>query len=333
MPVVDAHTHFIPIEFVDFLRRGEGPASVRVVDREGKDPLVEHSNGLAYPVFEMFRDPAAKIAQLDRDGIDFAVSSIVPSLFLYDADPADTLRVHRVINDAGKLYAEQSGGRIAVLATVPLNDPGAAVDELHRACGELGLAGVEIGPSVGDVMVDHPELDPFFGAAEELDVTVMLHPYLNMIAAPGPDLAGFHLGNVAGNPYETFVAACRLVVGGVFDRHPNLRIQLSHAGGYFPFQMGRLQHAYGSREETRSVAQRPPLEYLGNFLFDSIIFEPAAMAFLIDAVGADKVVYGTDIPFDMADERGLETLRAVTSTEVFERVAGGNAIDAYGLVS
>ncbi|MGZ4203299.1 MAG: amidohydrolase family protein, partial [Thermoleophilaceae bacterium] len=258
MPVVDAHTHFIPREFVDFLRSGGGPPGLEVVERQGRDPLISHANGLAYPVFPLFHDPAAKLEQMDRDGIDVSLCSIVPSLFLYDADPADTLRAHRVINDAGAEYAARSGGRIAVLATVPLNDPAAAVEELWRACRELSLVGVEIGPSVGDTMIDSPRFDPLFTAAEELGVTVMLHPYLNMVAKPGPDLEGFHLANVVGNPYETFVAASRLIVGGVFDRHPRLRVQLVHAGGAFPYQLGRLQHAYGAREETGSVAARDP---------------------------------------------------------------------------
>jgi aminocarboxymuconate-semialdehyde decarboxylase len=329
--VVDAHTHFVPLEFLDFLREGSGPGSLEVVDRDGRDPLISHSNGLQYPVFPLFHDTAAKLAQMDDDGIDVALCSIVPSLFLYDADPADTLRAHRVINDAGAAYAGRSGGRIAVLATVPLNDPPAAAEELRRACGELGLAGVEIGPSVGDLMIDAGELDPFFAAAEELDVVVMLHPYLNMVAAPGPDLAGYHLANVVGNPFETFVAASRLIVGGVFDRHPRLRIQLVHGGGAFPYQLGRLEHAYGAREETKSVAERNPVSYLDHFLFDTVLFEEQALRFLLELAGPERVVFGTDLPFDMADVSGIETLRRIVSDDVLERVGAVNALEAYGV--
>ena len=331
MPVVDAHTHFVPLEFLDFLRSGGGPPGVEVIDRGDREPLISHANGLAYPVFPLFHDPTAKIEQMDRDGIDVSLCSIVPSLFLYDAEPADTLRAHRVINDAGAAYAERSGGRVAVLATVPLNDPAAAAAELHRACGELGLVGVEIGPSVGETMIDSEALEPLFAAAEELDVTVMLHPYLNMVAQPGPDLEGFHLPNVIGNPYETFVAAGRLIVGGVFDRHPGLRVQLVHAGGAFPYQLGRLEHAYRAREETRSVARRTPASYLGHFLFDTIIFDERALAFLIELAGPDAVLFGTDLPFDMADVSALEVLPRIASEEVVAKVLGGNALRAYGV--
>jgi aminocarboxymuconate-semialdehyde decarboxylase len=329
--VVDAHTHFIPLEFVDFLRSGKGPADVTVIEREGRDPLISHSNGLAYPVFPLFHDAGAKLEQMDRDGIDVSLCSIVPSLFLYDADPADTQRAHRVINDAGAAYAEASEGRIAVLATVPMNDPSAAAEEVRRACGELGLCGVEIGPSVGDVMIDAPEFEPFLTAVEELDVTVMVHPYLNMVAKPGPDLEGFHLSNVVGNPYETFVAASRLIVGGVFDRHPGLRFQLVHAGGAFPYQLGRLEHAYGAREETKTVAQRSPLNYLKHFLFDTVIFDERPLRFLLDLAGPDAIVFGTDLPFDMADVSALETLPRMASDEVVAKVLGGNALRDYGV--
>jgi aminocarboxymuconate-semialdehyde decarboxylase len=327
--VVDSHTHFIPLEFVAFLYSGGGPPGLEVTEREGRDPLISHPNGLAYPVFPMMHDPGEKLAQMDRDGIDISLSSIVPSLFLYDIEPADTLRAHRVINDAGAVYAERSGGRIAVLATVPLNDPAAAAEELRRACGELGLAGVEIGPSVGDVMIDSPELDAFFSAAEELDVTVMLHPYLNMVAQPGHDLAGYHLSNVVGNPYETFVAASRLIVGGVFDRHPRLRVQLVHAGGSFPYQLGRLEHAYGVREETKSLAERNPRSYLRHFLFDTVIFDERGLAFLLELAGPDAVMFGTDVPFDMADTSALETLPRIAPDDVVQQVLGGNALRVY----
>ena len=329
--MVDAHTHFIPLEFVDYLRSGEGPASVTVIDREGRDPLISHSNGLAYPVFPLFHDASAKLEQMDADGIDVSLCSIVPSLFLYDAEPAETLRAHRVINDAGAEYAAASGGRIAVLATVPLNDPQAAADELRRACGQLGLPGVEIGPSVGDAMIDSPDFEPFLAAAEELGVTVMLHPYLNMVAKPGPDLDGFHLSNVVGNPFETAVAASRLIVGGVFDRHPGLRVQLSHAGGAFTYQLGRLQHAYGAREETKSVARAEPYSYLGNFLFDTVIFDERALRFLLEVAGPDAVVFGTDLPFDMADMSALETVPRVAGPGGAAKVLGENALRAYGV--
>jgi aminocarboxymuconate-semialdehyde decarboxylase len=328
MQVVDVHTHFIPMEFVDLLRGGEGPPGVEVTDREGQDPLVVHDNGLAYPVMSLFHDLGARLEQMDRDGIDVSLVSIVPSLFLYWTDPVETERVCRIINDAGSAFAAGSGGRVHALATVPMNEPIAAAKELRRAHDELGMTGVEIGTSVGDTTLDDPSLEPFFAAAEELGMPVMLHPYMSMISPPGPAVQGFHLANVVGNPLETFVAASRLIVGGVLDRHPDLRVLLVHAGGALPFQIGRLQHAYEARAETREVAQRDPVSYLGRFLFDTIIFDPHALRFLIERVGAERVLFGTDIPFDMADLSARD-LAAGVDAKTAEAVLAGNALQAF----
>jgi aminocarboxymuconate-semialdehyde decarboxylase len=330
MPVVDAHTHFIPVELLDVIRRGEGPADLELFEREGTDPVIVHANGLRYPVFPLFHELEAKLAQMDRDGIDVSLVSLTPSLFLYWADPADTARIHRLINDAVATLAARSDGRLHGIATVPLNDPRAAAAELERAHGTLGLVGVEIGASVGEMMLDDPALDPFFTAAARLGTPVMVHPYMTMIAAPGPSLEGFHLANVIGNPTETFVAAARLIVGGVLDRHPGLTVQLVHAGGAFPYQLGRLDHAYEVRAEMQRACEHRPSSYLNRFLFDTVTFDPRSLWFLIERAGADRVVFGTDLPFDMADSSALRTLGA-GDADVAAQVLGANALRAYGL--
>jgi len=267
---------------------------------------------------------------MDRDGIDVSVISLSPSLFLYWADPGETARVHRVVNDAAAALVERGGDRLTALATVPLNDPPAAAAELRRARTELGLVGAEIGTSAGEVMLDDLILEPFFAAAEELAMPLLLHPYTNMISPPGPGLTGFHLANVIGNPMETFVAAARLIVGGVLDRHPGLRIQLVHAGGAFPYQLGRLDHAYEARSETKATAEREPSSYLRNFLFDTIAFDRRALQFLIELAGPGQVLFGTDIPFDMADLSARE-IAQWGDPRIADRVLGENALEIYGI--
>ena len=330
MQIVDSHTHFLPMELVELLRRGEGPPDLSLSERGGEDPLIVHDNGLRYPVFPLFHDAGAKLEQMDRDGIDVSLISLTPSLFLYWAEPSETARVHRVINDAAAALAERGGGRLPAMATVPLNDPPAAAAELRRARTELGLVGVEIGTCVGDVMLDDPSFEPFFAVAEELQTPILMHPYMNMISPPGPGLEGFHLANVVGNPTETFVAAARLIVGGVLDRHPGLRVQLVHAGGAFPYQLGRLDHAYEARADTRATAQRRPSSYIENFLFDTVAFDPRALDFLIELAGPERVLFGTDLPFDMADLSARDLADRVDPA-LASRVLGENALATYGL--
>jgi aminocarboxymuconate-semialdehyde decarboxylase len=330
MLIVDTHTHFIPMELVQLLRRGEGPSDLSLQERDGEDPLIVHANGLRYPVFPLFHDAEVKLEQMDRDGIGISVMSLTPSLFLYWAEPAETVRAHRMINDAAAALAERGRGRLPAMATVPLNDPAAAAEELRRARLELGLVGVEIGTCVGDVMLDDPSLAPFFEAAEELQTPILMHPYMNMVSPPGPGLAGFHLANVIGNPMETFVAAARLIVGGVLDRHPGLRLQLVHAGGALPYQLGRLDHAYEVRSETKAHARRRPSAYLENFLFDTVVFELSALDFLIELVGPERVLFGTDLPFDMGDP-SVHRLAEHLQPELASRVLSENALTIYGL--
>lgn len=330
MPVVDVHTHVIPEEFVELLRTRERPPGMEIVDRDGREPLIVHDSGLRYPVLPVFHDPAAKLDQMERDGIDVSIVSVSPTLFLYWTEPDETARVARLLNDASNAFCDKSDGQLVAMATVPMNDPEAAADELRRAHGELGLVGVEIGTCVQDVQLDDRSLDPFFAAAAELGVPVLLHPYLSMITAPDAALRGYHLSNVVGNPFDTFVAASRLIVGGVFDRYPQLRVLLVHGGGSLPYQLGRLQHAYEARAETSEVARRSPRECLENLLFDTVIFDPHALDFLLALAGSERVLFGTDIPFDMADLSALD-LRRRLDGETADRVLETNALRAYGI--
>ena len=328
MPVVDTHAHFWPEPLLDHIRAGRY-APLRLEESEGVEWLV-HSAGLRYPLLPTFIDRGAKLEQMSRDGIDIALDSIPAPYFFYDLEPEETLSVSRVFNDAIAEHANESGGRIKGLATVPLNDPGLAAEELRRARKDLGLVGVEIGTSLDTQMLDDPKFDPVFAAAQELRLPVMLHPYLSMLHEQLPmGLDRSLLGVIFANPVETTAAAGRLVLGGVFDRFPELVVQLVHGGGYFPYQLGRLQRAYEINPALSEGAARAPIEYLDNLIFDTVIFEPQAVHFLVKVVGANRVVLGTDQPFLLSDTTLLtmETL----SPEDAELALGANATRVFGL--
>lgn len=144
--MVGIHTHIFPLEVVDFIRSGRGPRTIRVDDRDGKESLIVHANGLAYPVSSAFHDPASKLEQMDTDGIDVSVVSVASSLFLYELDLDESERFHRSVNDAAAAYAEADGNRLVAMANVPMNHPEAAAAELRRAHG-LGLRGIHIDTS------------------------------------------------------------------------------------------------------------------------------------------------------------------------------------------
>jgi len=330
MTVIDSHSHFLPAEVVDILREGEYPHA-RAEDRNGEGTWIVCTRGLQFPLTPLFHDVGAKLEWMDGHGIDVSLTSISAPLFLYELDVEELDELCRRVNDAAARLPGESDGRLVGVATVPITAPDLAARELRRACGELGLKGVEIGTSVGEMMLDDESLDPFYAAAEELGAPVFLHPYTYMLGTQTvPGFERFFLLNNVGNMLESHLAAARMMLGGVFDRHPRLRVQLSHGGGGLPYQVARLNHTYGLREQIREVAKRPPFEYLANFLFDTVVYDPRPLRFLLDMVGPDNVVFGTDHPFDIADTGGIEWARAI-GEETAEKVLHSNAAAAYGL--
>lgn len=329
MTVIDTHSHFLPPAVIDILRSGDYPHA-RAEDRDGQTWIV-CTKGLQFPLTPLFQDVGAKLEWMDARGIDVSLTSISAPLFLYELDTDRLDELCRQVNDAAARLPGESDGRLIGMATVPITEPELAARELRRACGELGLKGVEIGTSVGEMMLDDASLDVFYDAAEELGAPVFLHPYTYMLGLQ--TVSGFEryfLLNNVGNMLESHLAAARLMLGGVFDRHPGLRIQLSHGGGGLPYQVARLNHTYGLREQIREGSERPPFEYLSNFLFDTVVYDARPLRFLLDMVGTDNVVFGTDHPFDIADASGIESARAIDE-ETAEKVLHSNAAAAYGL--
>lgn len=328
--VVDVHTHVLPRELVDLLASGEGPAGVSVRRERDGQLLISHLNGVACPAQRAFGDIDAKLAQMDRDGIETSIVSTSPSLFFYWLDSSETVDICRLINDSAARMARESDGRIQVMATVPMNDPAAAATELRRAHSELGMVGAQIGTSVGSRQLDSPDLEVFFAVADELRVPLMLHPYLDLVTDSVPASHNFNLGNVIAGPAETLMVASRLIVGGVLDRHPDLRFLLVNGGGAFPFQLGWLNFAYWAQEETRAVARRPPIEYLENFLFDSVVFDPKVLNFLVDKAGAERVMFGTNAPLTIGSSQ-IEEVRDGFAATAAGLILGGNARRVFGL--
>lgn len=325
--VVDVHTHVIPPALVAAMRAGDGPDGARTAVEGGREWVV-HRQGYRYPLEPPFHDLDARLAAMDAAGTDVAVVSLAPPFLLHWA-PADEAReVARLVNEDVAAMCEQAGGRLAGLATLPMQDPAAAVGELERAVGELGLRGAQVGTTVEGVPLDHDELAPVLAAAERLGVPLLVHPYY-VGSAPGYE--DFYLTNLVNNPLQTAVCAARLILSGALDRHPRLRVLLVHAGGHLPFQIGRLDHGHAVRPEARGCA-RPPSAYLARFAYDTIAFRGDALAFLVGLVGAERVVYGSDTPFDMADGPCPEVLaRAGLEGAAAAAVAGANAARLFGL--
>ena len=327
MLTVDVHTHFIPLDVLDAARRGDGFDGMTAERAGGREWLV-HRQGFRYPVPAVFYDLDARLASMDERGISHSVLSIAPQLFMYWVDGGEAAGFCRAANDALAAFAAGSAGRVTAVATLPLQDPAAAVTELRRAVTELGMAGAETGPDVAGTPLDDPAVRPVLAAAADLGVPLIVHPYY---VAHRPGLADFYLTNLVGNPLATTVCAARLIFGGVLDELGALRIVLMHGGGFLPYQIGRLDQGHRVRPEARGCA-RPPSSYLTRFWFDTVTHAPAPLRFLAGLVGADHVVYGTDFPFDMAAGPLQEQLTGSGfGDEDVAAIAGRNASALFGL--
>lgn len=327
--MIDIHTHFIPPEFVGDARAGRALDRITIEHRDGAEWLA-HPQGYRYPLSPEFFDVQAKHREMDRLGIDRAVLSLTPTLFFYWLEAAAAREFCQQANTSMAAFVAQSD-RLDGLAVVPLQDPDAATAELRRAVTELGLRGVEIGTTMEDVLLDDRRFDGFFDAAEALDVPVMLHPYYVGVRR---QLADFYMTNLTGNPLETCIAASRLILSGFFDRHPRLKVVLVHSGGFMPFQIGRLDHGFRVRPETKSAISSPPSGYLRRFWYDTITHASTPLKFLIELAGKDRVVLGTDLPFDMADVRFQQYFsEAGLAPDVLSAVTTDNAIELFRLAT
>jgi aminocarboxymuconate-semialdehyde decarboxylase len=322
---VDVHTHYIPPEVVADARAGGGFDGLRV-ERRGAEEWLIHRQGYRYPLHRSFYDLPTRLRSMDERGIDHAVLSIAPTMLMYWTEPAAATAFCRLANDSLARFCRDSQGRTRAVATLPLQDPGAAVAELHRAVGELSMCGALIGPTVEGTPLDDPALRPVLAAAAELGVPLIVHPYF---VGSLPGLADFYLTNLVGNPMASTVCAARLILSGLLDEIEELRIVLMHGGGFLPYQIGRLDHGHRVRPEARGC-RRDPSHYLSRFWFDTVLHDARPLRYLVDLVGADHVLFGTDFPFDMADRPPSEQLDAVgLDPDGWARVAGGNTMELF----
>ena len=327
MLTIDVHTHFVPFDVIAAATRGAGFDGLRA-ERSGGTEWLVHRQGFRWPVPPVFYDPEARLASMDERGISHAVLSIAPQLFMYWVEPGEAAAFCRAVNDDLAAFAAGSAGRISAVATLPLQDPAAAVAELRRAVTDLGMRGAEIGPGADGSPLDGPALRPVLATAADLRVPLIVHPYY---VASSPGLEDFYLTNLIGNPLATTVCAARLIFSGVLDELAALRVVLMHGGGYLPYQIGRLDHGHRVRPEARGCAH-PPSAYLDRFWFDTVTHAPRPLRFLADTVGAGHVVYGTDFPFDMAAGPLPDQLAGTgLSGEDAELIAGRNATALFGL--
>jgi len=263
-----------------------------------------------------------RLADLDEMGVDLQVVKPLPPQCYYTLPLEIADKAARMVNDGLAAYVAGRPDRFIAFGTVPLQDGAAAAIELERCAKQLGFKGVQILTNVAGRELSHADFAPFWAKAEQLGVLVVIHPNGFTEA---DRLSRFYFNNVIGNPLDTSIALHYLIFDGVLERHPDLKILAVHGGGNLAAYSGRIDHAWGARSDSRGALPNPPTFYLRKVYFDSVVFTPHQLRYLVEVFGANRILMGTDYPYDMAESDPIAHLgSAELDAGSLAAIAGGN---------
>jgi aminocarboxymuconate-semialdehyde decarboxylase len=303
--IVDVHVHYVSPGAFDTVRRQPDSYGVRLLPGDGVRLQVgdEPPTRPLLPALYTLDVHAKFFAE---QGIDTAVFGPLMDIAGYSLPPAQGAAWSRLQNEALAAALREAPGAHRGLATVPLQDPATAAAELRVAVRELGLRGAMVDPNALGRPLGDGAFDPFWKAAADLAAPVVLHPFL----LEAVERFGRHyLHNLVGYPLETTLAAASLILGGTLDRFPGLAVVLVHGGGFLPYHIGRFDRAHETRPEARVNDAGLPSRYLRRFLYDTLVQRPEALRYLVQLVGHDRVMLGSDHPFWMGDPDPLRVVR------------------------
>jgi len=304
--ILDCHCHLIPAGMLTGAVPEAWRPELSVADGR---PVVSFQGRRLTSVTAEFSDVAVMLEQAGKAGVSHLLVSPWILLVPVQAEVPVAVRVCRVQNESIAQAAEDSGGYVYGLGAVPLQDPSLAAAELANLLALPGMRGVEVPASVAGSYLGDDKFTPFWEAAADTGALVFVHPTTTGLGIAG--LEGGYLWNSVGNPLETTIAAAQLVVSGVLERHPGLKILLAHGGGALPALRGRLRRAFAVRQEAQAGAASGPDDSLRSLYFDSLTHDRAVLADLVAFAGAGQVLLGSDRPFDMGSDQPVEEIRAL----------------------
>jgi aminocarboxymuconate-semialdehyde decarboxylase len=327
--IVDIHCHRECSPAADLVRR-EAERRGRLPLRFGNELTKEVNQRQLQYLRPKMDSVEERLADMDAMGVDVQAVSLSPYQLFYWADGELGERAFGIVNDDLAELVRAHPDRFVGLGAIPLQDTATAIAELRRCVTQLGFPGIEIGTHIEGEEISSPRLEPFWEAVEELEILVFIHP----TGFTHPDRFTEHyFFNTIGHPLEETICAGRLIFDGVMERHPGLEIVFAHGGGFLPAYSGRFDHAYHAREDVRHGLPLPPSEYLSRFYFDTMVFEPDQLGYLIRQYGADHILLGSDYPYDMGEPDPLGLVGKVEglTPEEVELISGANAVRLLGL--
>lgn len=300
--VIDPHAHIAPENFIEDVRKKRFGPAVTIEKGEPWELLVVKSNILGQervhknPLPRETYDVALRLKDMKKQGVDIQILSVAPPMTHYALDAGLNIELSASLNDALLDLTRTYPGKFRCVAQLPLQAPKAAAKELERAV-KSGHIGAQIGSNVAGRNLDDRSLDAVWRKAVEADVPISIHPV--DVMGVNDRLKDYYLRNLIGNPLDTTICAACLIFGGVFDRFPKIKFLLSHTGGFTPWIRGRWQHGYKVRKEPKVNKAQVPERYFKKFYYDTIIHNADAFEFAVKTLGVNRILFGTDYPFDM----------------------------------
>jgi aminocarboxymuconate-semialdehyde decarboxylase len=326
---IDIHTHILPEKWPDLRERYGYGGFIRLEHYKPCCARMMMDDRFFREVEENSWDAEARMKECNHLHVDVQVLSTVPVMFSYWAKPEDTHDLSMILNDHIAGIVEDFPNRFIGLGTLPMQSPKLAIKELER-CLDIGLSGIQIGTHINEWNLDAPEIFEVLQAAETLGAAVFVHPWDMM----GKDeMPKYWLPWLVGMPAESARAITSLIFSGTLECLPNLRVAFAHGGGSFPATVGRVEHGFKVRPDLCAVDNDiNPRDYLGKFYLDSLVHDPEVLKYIINLIGEDKVVLGSDYPFPLGEHEPGKLIRSLglnKSTEA--KILGSNAMDWLGV--
>jgi aminocarboxymuconate-semialdehyde decarboxylase len=320
---IDTHTHILTQETAALLSKAAPKLSVAITPIDQNIAKLQ-AGGTVYPTFPTGGfDIAHRLRDMDGSGVDVQVLSATPTTYLYGQEAALCEVTSAIQNDQMARHIAAHPTRFMGIATLPMQAPERAADELKRAMSKLGLRGAMIASNIMGKNLDDPSFEPLWATAAELGAFMFIHPY-NVAGADR--LKSYYLGNLIGNPLDTTIAAACLIFGGVMDRHPTLKVCLAHGGGFTPYQAARWEHGWAVRPEPKKNVKAQPKNIVGRFYYDTILHSDKTLEAMIGLTGASRVLLGSDYPFDMAMMDCVQHVRSLSISDADKAsILNGNA--------
>jgi aminocarboxymuconate-semialdehyde decarboxylase len=324
---IDMHNHVIPSTIVDAIARDPNRYGTSIEEKGGQRYF--NSHGRLAELQKVFYDADAKVEWMDQNKLDIAAICVGPPIYFYWLSAEAGLEAAKLANDGIAQMVAKRPDRLRGLAHLPMQDPDAAVAELERVVREYKFKGVELGTSIEGKPLADARFRKVLKTIEQLGCFVFAHPY-QCLAQGGMD--DYYLSNFIGFPLDTTLMAAHLMYSGALDELKTLKILLAHGGGFVPYQIGRFVHGFDVRPEPKTKTQTSPAALLRRFYFDALTHDPQAAKHLINRVGPDRVVIGSDHPFDMGPPDLMGAIDAIPALKASEReyVCGLTALALLG---